>query len=189
MKRMKKVAPLILCVFMILMGYSSAEGVMAPLKMRLSTRSGPSTKYDEPGTFFQNDWRNTRVLVLSKSWDSSNDIWWVQVEFTTRGGTPYRAWTGLKRVDIDIGRVPEFQSVQWYGWTNHAMTGYYGPGSHYARFGTVPEDYDFTVLTFEGDYVEIVYPEHGGRGMHRCWVYNDGSLNLNPEGSGPVGEY
>ena len=46
---------------------------------------------------------STSVEVLSKSWDSRNDIWWVFVDFTYTNGTKYRVWTGLKRVDVDVG--------------------------------------------------------------------------------------
>ena len=175
---MKKTAS-ILIVLVLLCLSVSACAVSAPLKMRLSTRSGPGTQYDEPGTFYQSAWRTTSVDVLSKSWDSRNDIWWVQVDFTYTNGTRYRAWTGLKRVDVNLEDVPEYTPLRdTQGWTTYSVTGYYGPGSNYARFGTVPADYDFTVLSCEGNYVEIAYPSHNGNGVHRCWVYDDGSLNI-----------
>ena len=66
---------------------------------RLSTRSGPGTQYQEPGTFFRNDtWKGKTVRVLKKA--TGNGVWWVQVDFQTDNGNSYRVWTGKKRVDV-----------------------------------------------------------------------------------------
>ena len=81
-----------------------AQGVQAPLLMHLATRSGPSTRYYEPGSFFQNNWQKNTVKVLGKEWDGN--IWWVLVDFDY-GNVSYRVWTGLKRLDVDIDSVPE----------------------------------------------------------------------------------
>ena len=187
MRKMKTLITMILCVGMVLFTVTAgANGVAAPLKMRLSTRSGPGTQYDEPGTFYQSAWKTTCVDVLSKSWDNRNDIWWVLVDFTYTNGTKYRVWTGLKRVDVNLDYVPEFNSLDWHGYTMHDYTGYYGPGSNYAKFGTVPDDHDFVVLAEENNYLEVTYMGHDGSGVHRCWIYNDGSLNLTEDGCGPM---
>ena len=38
--------------------HSSADGVMAALNQKIATRTGPSTRYDEPGTFFSSPFTN-----------------------------------------------------------------------------------------------------------------------------------
>ena len=84
--------------------YTKYADVTGTLNQRLSTRTGPSTKYDEPGTFLR---AGDRVTVLSKAWDDVNEIWWLQVEFRS-GGEKYRAYTGLKRFsDVNINSIPE----------------------------------------------------------------------------------
>lgn len=93
---------LLLCVCLLMT--SSVGAVTASLTMRLSTRTGPGTQYDEPGTYFQKDWQTAQVEVISADWDNHNDIWWIQVDFLVRG-TRYRAYTGLKRVNVDINTV------------------------------------------------------------------------------------
>lgn len=56
---------------------NSSSGLLAMSNRPISTRSGPSTKYDELGTYW-NDGGHT-VTVLSRA--SGNDIWWLQIEF------------------------------------------------------------------------------------------------------------
>ena len=58
--------------------YTSYAYVNATLNSRLATRTGPSTTYDEPGSFFS---AGHNVTVLSRAYDTRNNIWWVQVEF------------------------------------------------------------------------------------------------------------
>ena len=59
----------------------SSSGLLAMSNRPISTRSGPSTKYDELGTYW-NDGGHT-VTVLSRA--SGNDIWWLEVEFEYNG--------------------------------------------------------------------------------------------------------
>ena len=95
---------LMLCVCLVLcVSGAAAAAVSAPLTMRLSTRTGPSTGYTEPGTFFSN-WQGVMVKVLSRAY--GNGVWWVQVEFSN-GGRLYRAYTGAKRVDLNVICLPE----------------------------------------------------------------------------------
>ena len=107
---LKKALAATLIAFLLLFQFlpaadAAGSGTRAYLKMALSTRTGPGNWYDEPGTFFSNNYQNTSVRVLSKAWDERNSIWWLQVEFYI-SSTPYRAYTGLKRVNIDINNVP-----------------------------------------------------------------------------------
>ena len=66
----------------------------------ISTRTGPSTKYDEGGTY---PLEGEMVLIRSRAWDEANDIWWVEVEIPYKGEIRV-LWTGYHR--FDSGSVP-----------------------------------------------------------------------------------
>ena len=142
-------------------------GVTARLLMRLSTRSGPSTRYDEPGTFFQNNWKSTTVTVLGKSWDSRNNIWWVQVDFKN-GSTRYRIWTGLKRVDVNINSIPEVYSIG--EGTVNATDTWRGPGMNYAKGKRISSWKDVVAYGRENGFVEVEYYNQNDDRIYRCWV-------------------
>jgi len=72
---------------------TGSTGVWARANQRLATRSGPSTRYEDTGTYFLQD---MDVLVLSKHYDSYNGIWWVKCRIEDRGAYRY-LWTGVKR--------------------------------------------------------------------------------------------
>ena len=160
----------ILCVAVVSMAagngaYNYGDGIWAGLMMRLSTRSGPGTDYDEPGTFFQNTWQKERVRVLGKSWDGS--IWWVFVEFQN-GQTAYRAWTGLKRVNVNIDAIPEVYSIGQG--TVDATETRRGPGSYYAKGPTISRWKDVVAYAWENGYVEVEFFNDADNMIYRCWV-------------------
>ena len=67
----------------------------------IATRSGPTTGYNGLANFgVKGQW----VHVLSRVYDGS--IWWLQIEFEYDHKL-VRCYTGLKRVDIPIDRVPD----------------------------------------------------------------------------------
>ena len=136
------------------------------LLMKLATRSGPGTEYDEPGTFFGKNWQTTTVRVLGKSWDGS--IWWVLVDFSNGGKASYRVWTGLKRVDVDIDKLKEIYA-KGQGTVDSTSDTYRGPGGKYARANVSINGWK-DVLAFgrENGYVEVEF-EQGGK-MYRLWV-------------------
>ena len=183
MSRKISVLPLIATLLLVL--FSSADaagyGYDAHLKMALATRTGPGTWYDEPGTFFSSNYRDTSVRVLSKAWDDRNSIWWLQVEFY-RNSMPYRAYTGLKRVDIDINDVPE-EKVLGTAVIQRSAAGYWGPGTDYAASQyDIPSGISVTVLDVENNYAQIEF--YDGRtadrsyARRRAWIrtdYLDGS--------------
>ncbi len=149
---------------------AAGGGVTAPLLMRLSTRTGPGTEYDEPGTFFQSNYAYTTVRVLSRAWDSRNDIWWVQTEFRS-GGQSYRAYTGLKRVNMDVYSVPE-EKVLGTASTLRAAAAYWGPGTDYAasRYD-IPSGTSVTVMDVENGWAQIEFRD--GRvkyDLRRAWI-------------------
>ena len=157
--------------------YTYDSGVWANLLMRLSTRSGPSTSYDEPGTFFQNTWRTETVRVLGKEWDGN--IWWVMVEFQN-GRDAYRAWTGLKRVNVNLDDVPEVYSIGQG--TVEATETRRGPGANYAKGPTITGWKDVVAYAWENGYVEVEYFNESYDTIYRCWVpENKVSIDLNSE--------
>ena len=137
----------------------------AGLLMKLATRSGPGTKYDEPGTFFGNNWEQATVKVLGKHWDGS--IWWVLVDFGG-GKASYRVWTGLKRVDADIGRVKEVYAIG-QGTVSATSETYRGPGKKYAKANvTISKWKDVEAYGRENGYVEVEFQQ--GKKWYRLWV-------------------
>ncbi|NLX82848.1 MAG: hypothetical protein GXZ04_03405 [Clostridiales bacterium] len=162
---------LLLCVCLLIT--SNAGAVTANLKMQLSTRTGPGTQYDEPGTYFQNDWQSTQVEVISAAWDNHNDIWWVQVDFLVKG-TSYRAYTGLKRVNVDINTVYH-DTLLGIDSTTSAAKAYWGPGSNYAmsKFN-VPKGTAVKVYDVENGFVQVEFYDArtatSDRSMRRAWL-------------------
>ena len=138
----------------------------APLLMKLATRSGPGTQYDEPGTFFGSNWQDTIVRVLGRYWDGS--IWWVQVDFSNGGKASYRVWTGLKRVDVNIDRLQEvYPSGQ--GTVSSTSETYRGPGGKYARAKVTINGWkDVVSYGRENGYVEVEFEQSGK--LYRVWV-------------------
>ena len=64
----------------------------------LAINAGPGTKryFRELGTYrVKGQW----VRVYAKSWDTDNDIWWIQCEIPNTDHVI--GWTGLKRFDAD----------------------------------------------------------------------------------------
>ncbi|MBP3540746.1 MAG: hypothetical protein J6K72_02855 [Clostridia bacterium] len=85
---------------------------------RLSTRSGPGTNYAETGTF--NHLKNVWVQVRSRAWDSSNQIWWVEVLVGDQW-----LWTGYKRFDsatLPLEVIPLWSGTPSGGTTNPPVT-------------------------------------------------------------------
>ena len=162
---------------------AAGYGYNAPLKMALSTRSGPGTWYDATGTFFSSNFREKTVRVLSKAWDDRNSIWWLQVEFY-RNSMLYRAYTGLKRVDIDINDVPE-ERVLGTAVTRRSAAGYWGPGTDYAASKyDISSGISVTVLDIENNYAQIEFDDSRtadrSYARRRAWIstdYLNGSWN------------
>ncbi len=162
---------LLLCVCLLMT--SSVGAVTASLTMRLSTRTGPGTQYDEPGTYFQKDWQTAQVEVISADWDNHNDIWWVQVDFLVRG-TRYRAYTGLKRVNVDINTVYK-DTLLGIDSTKSDAKAYWGPGVDYAMSKyNVPSGTAVKVIDAENGFVQVEFYDArtvtSDRSMRRAWI-------------------
>ncbi len=134
---------------------------------KLATRTGPSTKYDEGGTFL---YAGAQVTAKYKAWDDYNEIWWVQVDFFS-GGSRYRLFTGLKRLDMDISAISEEQ-VTGYGTVSYDAPGRLGPGTQYRACGLgVPSGTPVTLYGTENGYVQVEFSDSRiSRPLRRCWI-------------------
>ncbi len=148
------------------------NAVKAGLKMRIATRTGPSTAYTEPGTFFESNWQYAQVKVISKAFGSG--VWWVQVEFTD-GGRLYRAYTGVKRVDVDLNGIEQEQMLGTAVLSTAGDTpAHYGPGTHYAPMkDPVPWGAEGTVVMAENGYVLLDYYDEYLNQQRRAWLPAD----------------
>lgn len=177
MKKMQWIC-LMLCICLLMAaGLPSAmadggNAVTAGLKMRIATRTGPSTQYTEPGTFFEKDWYTAHVDVISKAYGSG--VWWVQVEFTD-GGKLYRAYTGVKRVNVQLDRIPE-EEILGTAVLSAAgdVTAYYGPGDRYAKMkDVVPWGTQGKIVMAENGYVLMDFYDEYINQQRRAWIFSD----------------
>lgn len=100
----------------------------ALLNQRMATRTGPGTKYTEDhGTLPQ----STPITILQR--ETTNDVEWVLVEFMRNDGKKVRAYTGMKRIDIEanVSDVPEAWEEPLVATTVRGTEAYYGPGGEY----------------------------------------------------------
>ncbi len=135
-------------------GADTAQGV---LKQKIATRTGPGTNYTEPGTYLR---AGSRVTVHTKVWDSVNEIWWVQVEFSN-GSQNLRAYTGAQRMNVDLTRVPSESSLRSCR-TVRTCWSYAGPGTDYVCWSDmVPRGTSGTLWEVENGY-----------GLIDCWDSN-----------------
>ena len=141
-------------------------------KQRVATRTGPGTEYDEPGSFNK---AGKEYKVLSKAYDYSNNIWWVQIEIKTKGGLIW-AYTGAKRFsDLNLKKIPE-EKVLGRCRTSMKMTGYYAPTSKGCPIKRkVPAGVECTIYGYyyggdESDYIQIEFYDSGLGQYRRAWV-------------------
>ena len=140
--------------------------VQVTLNQRLATRSGPGTEYDELGSYFK---AGTRLTALSAGWDERNEIWWVQVEFNY-GGEMRRAYTGLKRLDMNVNRV-RTESPVCGARVIHNATVYYGPGSNYtAHRNRIAAGTEGLVYWAENGYAQFETYDYSQGVLRRFWI-------------------
>ena len=145
---------------------NSSSGLLAMSNRPISTRSGPSTKYDELGTYW-NDGGHT-VTVLSRA--SGNDIWWLEVEFEYNGKM-VRAYTGEQRIDIDVNRVPDESIPFGNGRVTSTTTAYYGPGTNYKQHQQkISSGTTGAVMAWENGYVCLEFQPSGSYQIRRVWL-------------------
>lgn len=163
---MKRIIALLLALFL-LSAIPAFAATPATTKMPLATRSGPGTRYTEPGTFLS---AGEEVLVHTKVWDETNRIWWVQVEFTS-GGRIYRVYTGAQRLNVDLSLVPE-ESVQEYSYLIDYGYGYAGPGYGHAYYGDwyLVRETNCRIMEVENDFALIDTASSYPAANVRVWV-------------------
>ena len=75
--------------------------------MKISTRSGPSTKYEDTGTY---NLAGQYLRILARAYDDVNEIWWVKCVIPSNGRA---LWTGYKRFDhstLPLDIIP----IEWW---------------------------------------------------------------------------
>ncbi len=157
--------------------YDKNRGITAKLVDLISTRSGPGTQYDWTERYLA---AGDYVQILSRFYNKSNDIWWLQVEFM-HNGKPRRLYAGQQRVDIELSKVPVESSI-CAAVTSKSVTGYYGPGTKYSSIAKkVPANVQGTIIAYENGYAQFDYLDTNANVMRRVWV--DSSI-LNPVSEG-----
>lgn len=143
-----------------------ADAAMGRLNQRIATRTGPGTRYSEPGSFLG---AGDYVTVHTKVWDNSNRIWWVQVEFDWNNDR-CRAYTGSWRMNVDLSRVPEERALGSVRVTMDADA-FAGPGIMYTLWNdTVYRGTSATLYEVEGGYGHIEYWNSSRSQYWRVWV-------------------
>lgn len=141
------------------------------LKMELSTRSGPNTKYTGAGNFFPKNYKDVTVRVLRKA--QGNGVWWVQVDFDYNSYGRYRVWTGLKRVDVNLDRVRD-DTTLGNGTVRATTNTRFGPGGNYADASkriTIKQDADMIVYARENGWLDIEFwYTNDTSKTYRIWV-------------------
>lgn len=179
----RRIFALFLCMC-VLFGASSALAASYPtqLTMRLSTRTGPSSAYTEPGSFFD-DWQGITVDALSRAQGSG--VWWVQVEFTY-GGQMYRAYTGSKRITLDLSCLPVEETLGVATLQQAYVTGRYGPGNHYASIPDAMPGYaEGSIVAYENNWVQFDFTDPTTGMKRRAWLPAD-KLAITWYGNPPV---
>ena len=140
--------------------------VTGVLLQKIATRSGPSTRYTEPGTFLS---KGDTVEVISLAYDN-NGVPWVQVDFTAYGGHR-RAYTGLKRIDLEAWQIPLEQPLNDGGYVRETVTPRTGPGNDYmtCKGVTLVSGDSVLVMAVENGWLQIEFFVESGQTM-RAWV-------------------
>lgn len=185
---MKKLTAILL-LFCLLPPLAANADVWATLNQPIATRTGPGTKYTEPGGFLS---RGDRVIVRSKVWDSVNEIWWVQVEFEA----PYyysanrdkiRTYTGAWRMNVNLSKVPEEYPLRSCYLVKDADA-FAGPwyDGFLAWSDTIYAGTSATLLEVENGFAHIECWNSWAGSMWRGWVKLD---TLNCAGSYSYNRY
>ena len=134
--------------------------------MRVASRSGPGTNYDELGSYHKQGYTLT---VLSRAYDENNGIWWLQVELNY-GSELRRVYTGLKRVDIDINDVQD-ECPLLYARVKSSNIPYYGPGTIYtAHKNAIAAGTEGIIYGFEDGWVLFEFYNADKKQYRRVWM-------------------
>ena len=156
--------------------YNAASGVIAPSYTpiegltidNLSTRSGPSTGYNDTGTYRV---KGTYVRLISCAYDK-NDLCWVQCDIPY-GNKLRRVYTGLKRFDtttFDLSALPVEVPTEERVRVSVTAKAMYGPGTDYATYSDLTLEKGQTVhlIALENGYAQVEWTVDTQR--YRAWV-------------------
>lgn len=155
--------------------YPSIGGVVATLAKRVATRSGPGTRFDEPGSFFS---AGDEVKVFSKVYDDYNNVYWYQIEFQYKNEW-YRAYTSESYLNIDGDLIPDEPAIYDPLDTQRALKKtyvYFGPGEHYKMFtaSVIHPGNKCDIYAIEDGWAQIEYTDYGSpedpQPQRRGWV-------------------
>lgn len=156
--------------------YPSA-GVIVPLLKTVATRSGPGTRFDQPGAFFS---AGDPVNVVTQANDGVRN--WYQIEFQYKEKW-YRAYTTESYLDIgnlvfpaEPDRDAPLMSLKAQKYTREI---YFGPGEEYAVFTktAIHPGTKLDIYAIEGDWLQVDYTDYGSTEdpypQRRGWVPAD----------------
>lgn len=186
---MKKIMACLLLVCAMLTCGAALAATNATVRVdAVATRTGPGTKYTEPGSFL---YRGAPVKVHTKVWDNVNEIYWVQIEFTS-GNERYRVYTGDWRLNVNLNAVPS-EMILGSSWLTESTRGYAGPGYDYHWYGDnlLYAYCDCLIMEVENGFA-LIETSSSSKGWTRCWVplslivdgYVYDGENTYPEGFG-----
>jgi len=143
-------------------GWTPFDGA---LNQRMATRTGPGTKFTEDhGTLPE----STEIVVYAQ--EDSSGTPWVLVEFV-RNGKLVRAYTGLKRVDVDASDLPKTTKNPKAAVVTEDTPAYYGPDAQYylAIENPVMAGTELLVYGVDRNFALVEYAREDGAWM-RAWV-------------------
>lgn len=148
-----------------------STGTVALLNQKAATRSGPGTRFDEPGTFYS---AGDAVNVISKAWDDDAGLWWYQIELSTSDGW-IRAYTPAKRVDLDTSLVPTEDDLNDMRTVLTSGPVYFGPSTTYRKYGWswIYEGDNAKICAISGDWAQVEYYSYAKDVTRRGWVKLD----------------
>lgn len=128
----------------------------------VSTRSGPNTAYNEPGTF-------SRDLTYKLYYQTEgNGVSWGYFEFENNG-KKYRLYSGMKRV-TNTGYVPYDSENTVWAVITQTHTPHYGPGYDYAAaYCEVPENSRVKAIYQDNGWLLFEYEPVGSKKL-RAWA-------------------
>lgn len=155
--------------------YPSAGGVVTTLTKRVATRSGPGTRFDEPGSFFS---AGDEVKVFSKVYDNYNNVYWYQIEFQYKGEW-YRAYTSESYLNINRNLIPDEPAIYDPLDSQKALKKTYvsfGPGNIYKQYtaSVIHPGNRLDIYAIEDGWALVEYTDYGSpkdpQPQRRGWV-------------------
>lgn len=154
-----------------------SPGVIVPLLKTVATRSGPGTRFDQPGAFFS---AGDPVNVVTQANDGVRN--WYQIEFQYKGKW-YRAYTTESYLDVgnlvfpaEPDRDAPLMSLKAQKYTREI---FFGPGEEYAVFTktAIHPGTKLDIYAIEGDWLQVDYTDYGSTEdpypQRRGWVPAD----------------